>query len=539
MKVYISDVHSITTVMVKLERLDALLHFWFNNEDGSVNQRSMYIPSGEAYDSVLTLISDLKGKVLYQNERLRLDTLRRLVKDYQAVSERNGLLSEEQRQGYRDKIEKVNGRAFKFAESRLLSRKRSLDNATLLLDRWLVWMLVFAGTLITLATFYSFSFLSQRRRAENFNQTLLDTTNYGIVSFKQLHDNGLTHEFEVTYCNEAALKLLHLDDWKKLKLSDLVPDAILPDLRKAFRKVIVGKRSETIEGYLESGFGRNWVSATIAPLGDGVLVSVYNLNPIKAYEQKLTYKIKQLELANDELQQYAYVTSHDLQEPLRKIQMFSDLALNVRNEQDKSKDDYINRITASATHMRELIQTLLMFTRSTDKPTEFERVELNKIIDEVKTELEELVCEKKAIISVAHLPSVEASPVHIRLLFNNLITNALKYSRDDVQPEIKIVSQPATSVEYDRHPALDSMVNYVKIAVHDNGVGFPEAMNEKVFTIFQRLYNKENTAGNGIGLAICRKIVHQHHGIIFAEGRENLGASFYVFLPFEQPPDAE
>jgi signal transduction histidine kinase len=537
MRIYIKDMHTITRVVVRLERLDALLHFWLNNDPKKLDNLDLYMPSDVAYDSILHSIEYLQGLVLYQEQRLRLDTLKRLVKTYQGIDEKaDTTFTTEQRDAYRKNIKQVTDNAFTWAHSRLEDRKTGLSQSTSLLDRWLIWMLVLAGSLITLATFYSFNFLYLRNKAESINRTLLETTNNGIISFMPLQrlDSEIV-EYQVTYCNEAAMKLLKIPFWKGKTLSSIIPYGILSDVQNAFQEVIQNKTSRSIEGYLEFGKERNWFQASIAPLDDGVLVSVYDLNQVKSYEQKLTYKIKQLQLANEELQQYAYVTSHDLQEPLRKIQMFSDIALNLKPEQEKSKDEYFRRIMGSATHMRELIQTLLMFTRSTDKPSEFTHVDINCVLQKVMTDLEVLITEKNAEIDFEQLPVIHASEIHIALLFNNLISNSLKYSRSDLQPVVRIKSAYVTGSEYERFPALDQMVRYVQITVEDNGVGFQQTLSDKMFTIFQRLHNKDNTPGTGIGLAICRKIVHLHHGYIYAEGQENVGATFYIFLPLEQP----
>jgi signal transduction histidine kinase len=536
MRIYISDVHSITGIIVRLERLDALLHFWLNNPHTQDNV-DLYIPSGVAYDSILSSIDLLKERVGYQEQRLRLDSLNRMVKSYQSLDERSDApLTPELRDRYRKDMRRIIENAFSFARGSLEQRKSLLSDATSLLDRWLVWMLVLAGTLITVATFYSFNFLYLRKKAESFNQTVLETTNNGIISFRPFANiGGHITDYEVTYCNDAAMRLLRIPFWRSKSLSAIIPSTVLDDIKNAFAEVIHNKMSKTVEGYLEFGQERIWLQASIAPLDNGVLASVYNLNPVKSYEQKLTYKIKQLELANDELQQYAYVTSHDLQEPLRKIQMFSDIARNLDPSKGKTKDDYLLKIMGSATHMRELIQTLLMFTRSTDRPSEFTQVDLNDAVSKAIAELEILITEANAVIIVDDLPSIQASAVHINLLFVNLISNSLKYSRPEIQPVINIHALPVTGTEYDAFPALDKMVRYVKISVTDNGVGFEQSLSGKMFTIFQRLHNKEDTPGAGIGLAICRKIVHQHHGFIYAEGHENAGSTFYIFLPYEQP----
>jgi signal transduction histidine kinase len=536
MRMYIGDVHAITGTIVRLERLDALLHFWLNNPHTQDNV-DLYIPSGVAYDSILNSINLLKGRVGYQEQRLRLDSLNRMVKSYQSLDERSDApLTPELRDQFRKDMRKIIENAFTFARENLNQRKALLSGATSLLDRWLVWMLVLAGALITVATFYSFNFLYLRKKAESFNQTVLETTNNGIISFRPFENiGGQITDYEVTYCNDAAMKLLRIPFWRSKSLSSIIPSPVLDDIKNAFSEVIHNKVPKTVEGYLEFGQDRIWLQASIAPLEDGVLASVYNLNPVKSYEQKLTYKIKQLELANDELQQYAYVTSHDLQEPLRKIQMFSDIARNIDASKGKSKDDYLLKIMGSATHMRELIQTLLMFTRSTDRPSEFTLVDLNEALSRAIAELEIPITANNAALIVDDLPTIQASAIHINLLFVNLISNSLKYSRTGIQPVIHIHALHVTGAEYEMFPSLDKMVRYVKISVKDNGVGFEQSLSDKMFTIFQRLHNKDDAPGAGIGLAICRKIVHQHHGFIYAEGNENAGSSFYIFLPLEQP----
>jgi signal transduction histidine kinase len=536
MKVYINDGRSINTVLIKMERLNALLHFWLFNTSPQPANNESYIPSHAAYDSVLVRIENLKELVVYQEQRLRLDSMKRLVKDYQSNFERSdSLFAAAERNAYQKRLMKLATNTTEFSLRQLEDRKNSLDDATALLDRWLVWMLVFAAFLTILATFYSFSFLYQQRRAEGFSRTLLETTTYGIVSVKPVYLDGGKTDYIITYCNEAAAKILRIRNWRDKLVSRILPKTIVTDVIKTFRQVIFSKHNRTIEGYVEFGSERTWISATVAPLEEGVLVSIYDLNPMKAYEQRLTYQIKQLELTNDELQQYAYVTSHDLQEPLRKIQMFGDMALNIKADQTKSKDDYIQKIINSAGHMRELIQTLLLFTRSTNQPSSFEPVDLGEVVKKVMVEMEDAIAEKNVRINLSRLPVIAASEVHMNLLFTNIISNGIKYSRPDVPPSIDIMAEPVAVDEFQRFPALDQTIRYTKVLVRDNGVGFNPGLAEKIFTIFQRLHNKENTPGAGIGLAICRKIVHQHHGFIYAEAMENQGASFYIFLPLDQP----
>lgn len=540
MKIYIHDVNRVNRVINRLERLDALVQFWINNESmGQTHQQSrdLFIAPAEAYDSILVLAENIKDLAMYQEQRLRIDSVKWLVKGYQGLHEMSdSTLTESRREEYRRKINSIIQQSFTVANSKLEERKRNLNDSTALLDKWLVWMLICAGSLITLATFYSFNFLEQRRKAEGFSRTLLETTNNGIVSFVPVREEYVTIDYKITYCNEAALKLLRITNWKSKTLSQVVSKTIFDDLFAAFEEVITTGVSKTMEGYLEYKHERNWLQATIAPLDYGILVSIYNLNPMMSYQQRLTYKINQLEITNEELQQYAYVTSHDLQEPLRKIQMFSDIGLNLPVEDGaEKKNAFFLKILATANHMRDLIQTLLNFTRSTDRPSEWKKVDLAKVVAETLNELQEIIREKKAEINVSSLPVIQGSEFHLKLLFTNLILNALNYSKPDTTPRIDIRERKIAPLEYKRFPGLDQMLTYTRISIQDNGVGFPAGLREKIFTIFQRLHNKENTPGSGIGLAICRKIVHQHHGLIYARGKENRGATFRIFLPLEQP----
>lgn len=540
MKVFIEDVNRMSAVVVKLERLDALLHFWLNNDRTADKYVELYLSPDDAYDSVLYTAGYIKDIALFQEDRLRMDTIRLAVRDFQSLNERSDtVLTQNQKESFRRNLKGMLESAFLSANTRLEHSKLRLTESTALLDKWLVWMLILAGSLITIATFYSFSFLRQRQKAEGFNRALLDITNNGMISFQPVfnHD-GIIENFRVTYCNEAGLNLLNLKDWRGIMLTGILPPKVQPDVRKVFDSVLDSKRSEIVEGYLQHEQERKWLQAMVTPLDRGLFVSIYNLTPEKTYQQRLTNNINQLKILNDELQQYAYVTSHDLQEPLRKIQMFSDIAINLQSEEEgKTKDDYFRRIQGIASHMRELIQTLLAFSRSTDQPVNLERVDLNAVLNEVVEELD--IRDTRASIDLPDLPKVEGSRLHLKLLFSNLLTNAVKYAKHDVPLRIKILERKAAHPDYIAFPVLDQLVSYTRITVADNGVGFQSHFSEKVFTIFQRLYNKESAHGTGIGLAICKKIVHQHNGHMYAEAIENEGASFHIFLPLQQPAESD
>lgn len=241
---------------------------------------------------------------------------------------------------------------------------------------------------------------------------------------------------------------------------------------------------------------------------------------------------RELEISNADLQQFASVASHDLKEPLRKIQVFSSIVRErYKNELNKEVVDYFDKIIASSDRMARLINDLLVFSRLSVNSL-FEKTDLNEVISNILTDLEIMIGEKQATIIVEQLPSLEVIPGQIRQVFQNLISNALKFSADGVASVIEITQDIVKDMHIDSMP--DRHGAYCRISVKDNGIGFNELYLEKIFTIFQRLNPNGKYEGTGIGLAIAKKIIDKHNGIISARSRENEGAEFIVILPLQQ-----
>jgi signal transduction histidine kinase len=240
---------------------------------------------------------------------------------------------------------------------------------------------------------------------------------------------------------------------------------------------------------------------------------------------------RELEISNNDLQQFASVASHDLKEPLRKIQMFSNI-IKDREVLNERTVKYLNKILQSSERMSNLITDLLSFARLSEAEI-FEMANINAIIDDILVDLELLIEEKSARIEVDKIPRLEVVPGLIRQLFQNIISNALKFSKPEVPPLITI------SAEYIDEPYLDHPAtehgNYCRISVSDNGIGFDEMFAGKIFTIFQRLNPREQYEGTGIGLAIAKKIVDKHNGSISARSKPGEGATFIIILPVRQP----
>lgn len=247
--------------------------------------------------------------------------------------------------------------------------------------------------------------------------------------------------------------------------------------------------------------------------------------------KELALKNNELQKMNKELESFVYVSSHDLQEPLRKIQTFAShiLEKEVDNLSEMGKD-YFNRTHKAAQRMQTLIQDLLAYSRTNSAEYKLENTNLNIIIAEVKDELREELKEKNATIEATQLSNAHIIPFQFRQLMHNLIINSLKFSNPENPPHIKIKSVIAKGLEFN-NPKLSPQNNYCHITVSDNGIGFEQKYGEKIFELFQRLHGRNEYKGTGIGLSIVKKIIDNHNGIITASSELNKGATFDIYIP--------
>ncbi|MCD6064733.1 MAG: putative Histidine kinase [Flavipsychrobacter sp.] len=241
----------------------------------------------------------------------------------------------------------------------------------------------------------------------------------------------------------------------------------------------------------------------------------------KESQKQLAIKQQLLEKQNKELEQYAWLASHDLKEPLRKIQTFSDLLKKrYHSELPDNAQTYLGVIHNAAARMGNLIQDILSYSRVSNINEHLEMVDLNKIVADVLHDLDTAIRENGAEISTTDLGQLEADPTDMTHLFQNLISNALKYRKADVAPSIKITGEHQNGILY--------------IRVKDNGIGFEAEYADKIFQMFQRLHSQKEYEGTGIGLALCKKIVERYRGHITAEGEPGVGATFTITLPVKQ-----
>lgn len=260
------------------------------------------------------------------------------------------------------------------------------------------------------------------------------------------------------------------------------------------------------------------------------LVIAQDITERKQVERSLQKYAAELERSNRELQDFAYVASHDLQEPLRKIQIFGErLQAKYGDILDDTGRDYLARMDSAARRMKLLIDNLLTFSRvTTTGARPFSAINLSEVVEGVLQDLEARIAETGATIIVDELPTIEADPMQMRQLFQNLLGNALKFHREGVPPEISISSNC--------DPETNEVRPMCHITIADNGIGFEQEYANRIFGVFQRLHARAEFEGTGVGLALCRKIVERHQGSICAEGIPGAGARFIVTLPQTQPP---
>ncbi|GAB3881118.1 sensor histidine kinase [Spirosoma agri] len=371
----------------------------------------------------------------------------------------------------------------------------------------------------------------------------IETMNEGAVT---LNKDGL-----ILYCNSTFASMVDLPLSKVIGLA--FDQFVAPDCKREFDSLFSSGwgNNRKIEFTLRSTAEKQvhcQLSATAIELDGGLCLSMVltDLTAQKETQQLLKVNNQQLAKANtalqisnqalnrsnDNLQQFAYIASHDLQEPLRKIQAFGDLLKTKHTAQLGEGIDYIERMQSAASRMSILIKDLLTFSRISIQPETTLPVPLSQLIDPILTDLEMAIDESGAVIDLEPLPTVSGDPSQLRQLFQNLISNAIKFRRSDVSPHIRIGSKllAASDLPSSVKPTHEA-ASYHRIDVQDNGIGFETKYLDRIFQVFQRLYGKNQYPGTGIGLAICEKVAANHGGAITAASQLGEGATFSVYLP--------
>ncbi len=282
------------------------------------------------------------------------------------------------------------------------------------------------------------------------------------------------------------------------------------------------------------------VSTSSSELGEVLNIIVTDLTILKNNQEQLEDQNlllakmnTALESSNHDLQQFASVASHDLQEPLRKIQMFANILLGSDQPIDTIESQkYLAKINYSATRMKSLISNILNYSKISANEHVYKKISLKEIINNLLEDYELIITEKNANIIIEELPEIEANSDQIRQVLQNIISNALKFSKQDVQPEIHIRSKLLKEKSFNSDP--DPQGEFCLLSIRDNGIGFDEMYLNSIFALFERLHSKDKYEGTGIGLALAKKIIEKHNGLLTAKSKPGKGSEFLIILPLTQ-----
>lgn len=366
------------------------------------------------------------------------------------------------------------------------------------------------------------------------------TLESGDYAYRMLVENfgegalNLSEDGLIVYTNNYFHNLLGLPYDKVI--GHYIFEFIHPDSKQEFENIF--KKAFTGKSKGEVGIisGDNSLCAYVSltslyPTLPTIGMIVTDLTEKKDQEKILERKNQELLNANAELASFAYVASHDLQEPLRKIQTFSTRIVDMEvNNLSEGGKDYFRRMQLAAKRMQTLIEDLLAYSRTNAGERKFEYRNMHQIIDEVKTDLKEELQQKNATLEFSEMCSVSVIPYQFRQLLNNLISNSLKFANPDKSPKITINSEIVSADELNGKVTTNAK-EYCHISITDNGIGFEQQYSEKIFDLFQQLNGKSEYPGTGIGLAIVKKIVENHNGIISATSEPGNGATFDIYIP--------
>jgi PAS domain S-box-containing protein len=367
------------------------------------------------------------------------------------------------------------------------------------------------------------------RNSRNFLETILNSMGdaISIVDVETFAIVGTNRVF-LERCGLSESEVLGKKCYD-LSSHDCDVHTLTPETCPVLRTIGSGESATGEHVHHDSAGNRVFVEVKTSPLKNsgGILTHVVHvardISERKRAEMELQLFAEKLELSNRELTDFAYVASHDLQEPLRKVTAFGDrLRSKYQDVLGEQGLDYLERMRHAAVRMQTLIEDLLSFSRVSTKAQPFSPVEMSEITGEVLDDLEIRIQELQGIIEVGNLPAIEADPLQMRQIMQNLLGNALKFHRPGVAPLIRVQGE-----------LVDGGKN-CRITVADNGIGFEEKYLERIFGVFQRLHGRNEYAGSGVGLAICRKITDRHHGSVTAMSTAGEGATFILTLPVSQ-----
>lgn len=395
--------------------------------------------------------------------------------------------------------------------------------------------------LVTFSDYTDLKRLQQRLETSATDlQTIIDTSQTGIFLFSPVrNETGDVVDFRFRVANRQLASYVGQEPEAVIGAlgSQWFPDYKTNGLFDAYYKTYATGESQRFDFHYDGGGIDVWLDIMSTKIGNEVLVTFGDYTPLKLLQQQLENSVVDLQRSNKNLEQFAYVASHDLQEPLRKIQAFGDiLQAQYAPVIDDNGANIIQRMQSAAARMQVLIKDVLAYSRIATKRETSGQVDLGQVVSEVLTDIETAIIDKQAIVTVDPLPTVVGDMAQLRQLFQNLISNALKFTKTDKaapSPTITITTQRVYGRDLPGMalPSTAADQPFHLIDVADNGIGFDPGHTERIFQVFQRLHSRSEYQGTGIGLAVVQKVVENHHGYIGAEGRPGEGATFRIALP--------
>lgn len=514
----------VNTVLVLLERTEKLEHRLRDESKQTLNNGasdfSLSIRQKSEIDSILSVLHQI---VLYDDQRARIDTIKNILN-----ANFECLLHPRDDTGckYDESFRNVILRAQTFANWRLKEQLSNYENHEKQVTFWVTIILTISFSLFFIGILSTLAENISKKKLKLLHESILTRSEIGICVFEINMFNGLP-DFKVVFRNYGALIKINGKEDQFINLDSLRLDRDFAESIKVVGttgKSIVKEYSHGVDG------GKLWFLINLSKVAMNHVAFCYqDITRIKEFEAELKSKVAELEMVNKELEQFAHATSHDLQEPFRKIQIMTDIILTDHKVENNIR--YLEAIKRASDKGSKLVEQILNYSKMQFDKSKLEEVDLNKTITQIIENFDLLILEKGAEVRTGRLPIVFANPVQMFQLFSNLIGNALKFS---AQGRVPVITISCREINGNEVPELAGSHTYFEIIVQDNGIGIDEAFKEKIFNSFERLNNYTEFPGFGLGLSLCKRIVLNHEGKISVASEEGVGSQFYIYLPREK-----
>jgi signal transduction histidine kinase len=366
-------------------------------------------------------------------------------------------------------------------------------------------------------------------------QTIINRTQSGICTIIPEVQDGVITDFRFVIVNRTIASYVNTEPGKLVGQlgSQWFPDYKRNGLFDLFCDTLESKQVNRMEFHYSSGSLDAWIDIMCTPFEEGVLITLTDYTDVKKLQLEMGSVVEELKRSNNNLEEFAHAASHDLKEPVRKIQFFTErLKSKISDRLNTEEVDLLSRMEKATERMRLLIDDLLQYSLVNQRHAEIEKVDLNKKLTLVLEDLEVQVKEKQAVINIGTLPEVMGYRRQLQQMFQNLISNAIKYNKPNEIPVISITSRQVLGVDSEMNVPSGLWNNpYYLIEVSDNGIGFDQQDAERIFNMFTRLHGRYEYSGTGVGLSIVKKVVENHHGFIKATSEPGKGSTFSLLLP--------